>query len=374
MRVMQVVTQREGWGGADHQACTLAEGLAETMDSWVLAPSGHRIFSRLSAKVRAVPMTLGSGFRPHLALPFVRLVQREKIAVIDFHSSHGHNFALLVRRLLPRVKFVVHRHNIYSPSRGVFTRYKYLHGGIDRFICVSQAVRNVLLRYGVTPSQAVAVLATVPPPRYRGGAKQRQRQTIYARYRLNPDLPLIGTVANLLEHRKGYDTLLQALKLLKEDGVPLQAIFCGQGPDRAKLEKQCQALHLHEDVRFAGFVAEVYDLLTAVDIFCFPSRDEALGLAVQEAAHAGCCIVATRSGGVPEMVEHGTSSMLSDEGDAVALASNLQLVLNDVPLRQRLAANAKTHVAQNLSVEKMVTDTAQVYAQLFNTHTAKTQT
>ena len=366
MRVMHVVTQKVGWGGAEHLICTLAEGLAATTDCYVLAPRGHQIFTRLSPKVRGVPMTLGNGFRPSLILPFVRLVQREKIDVIDFHSSHGHNFALLVKRLLPRVKFVAHRHNIYSPSRSLLTRYKYFHGGVDRFICVSQAVRKVLLRYGLSPQRAIAILGAVPRPTYDDRARQRQRQKIFAMYRLNPDLPSIGTVANLLERRKGYDTLLQALKLLKEDGVPVQAVFCGQGPDRKKLEDRCRAFNLYENVRFAGFVEDIYGLLTAVDVFCFPSRDEALGLAVQEAAHAGCCIVATRSGGIPEMVEHGCSGLLSDEGDVTGLAKNLKLVLNDTSLRQHLAANGKRYVEQNLSVEKMVTDTAQVYTEIVN--------
>ena len=367
MRVMQVVTQKVRWGGAEHLICTLAEGLTATMGCYVLAPRGHRIFTKLSPKVRGVPMTLGNGFRPSLIWPFVRLVQREKIDVIDFHSSHGHNFAVLVKRLLPRVKFVAHRHNIDSPSSGWLTRYKYFHGGVDRFICVSQAVRKVLLRYGLSPQRAIAIVGAVPRPTDDDRARQRQRQKIFVRYRLNPDLPLIGTVANLLERTKGYDTLLQALKLLKEDGVPVQAIFCGQGPDRAKLEDKCRAFNLDEEVRFAGFVENIYDLLTAVDVFCLPSRDEALGLAVQEAAHAGCCIVATAVGGIPEMVTHGHSGLLSAVDHAPELAFNMKCVLTDADLRHRLATNSQRDIAQKFPVHAMIDATAQVYAKVLNT-------
>ena len=234
---MQVISS-SCWGGAEHQACTLVRGLAAEMDCYVLAPRGHHIFARLDAKVQGVAMTLGNGFRPNLILPFVRLVQREKIDIIDFHSSHGHNLALLVRHLLPRVKFIVHRHNIGKLTTNLFTRYKYLHGGIDRFICISQAVRKVLLHYGIAPQRAVAILGTVHRPAYDEHQRQQQRQEIYLRYNLNPNLPLLGTMARLLEYTKGYDTLLHALKLLKEDGMPVQAIFCGQGVDREKLGKQ----------------------------------------------------------------------------------------------------------------------------------------
>ncbi len=360
MRVMQVTSAR-GWGGADHQVCTLADGLAKRMNSLVLAPPGCQILARLSAAVQGVPLALGNGFRPSAILPFVRLVRQKKIDIIDFHSSHAHNFALLVRRLLPRVKFVVHRHNLYRPSGGWLGNYKYLHSGIDRFICVSQAVHEVLLGYGVAPQRAVLVLGAVPRPSYDDAARQPQRLKIFATYRLNPDLPLIGTVANLLEHRKGYDTLLQALRLLKADGVPVQAIFCGQGPDRARLEDRCRDFNLHENVRFAGFVADIYGLLTAVDVFCLPSRDEALGLAVQEAAHAGCCIIATAVGGIPEMVTHGHSGLLSEVGNARELAVNLSRVLTTKSVRQRLASNGHRDIAQKFPLHTMIDTTAQVY-------------
>ena len=367
MRVMQVISSRD-WGGGERLASTLAGGLAAKMDSLVLAPHGHRIFTQLIPKVQGVPMTLGNGFRPSLIVPFVRLVQRERIDVIDFHSSHAHNFALLVKRLLPRVKFVVHRHSIgkSSPS-SLFTRFKYLYGGIDCFICVSQAVRNFLLRYGIAPQRAVAVLGTVPRPTYDDYTKHQQRQKIFERYHFNPNLPLIGTVGSLLEHTKGYDTLLLALKLLKDDGVPVQAIFCGQGPDREKLEDKCRAYNLYENVRFAGFVEDIYGLLTAVDVFCFPSRDEALGLAVQEAAHTGCCVVATSVGGIPEMITHGHSGLLSEVDNARELALNLRSVLTDEDMRNRLATNAQQDINQKFSVHAMIDATARIYAKVLNT-------
>ena len=364
MRVMQVISSRD-WGGAENLICTLTQGLAAQMDCYVLAPRGHHIFARLDAKVQGVAMTLGNGFRPSLIMPFVRLVQREKINVINFHSSHGHNLALLVRHLLPRVKFIVHRHNIGKLSANLFTRYKYLYGGIDRFICISQAVRKVLLHYGIAPQRAVAILGTVPRPTYND--EHEQRQKIYRKYHLNPKLPLLGTMASLLEHTKGYDTLLHALKLLKEEGVPVQAIFCGQGVDREKLENKCRAFNLHKNVRFAGFVEDIYSFLSAVDVFCFPSRNEALGLAVQEAAHAGCCIVATAVGGIPEMITHEHSGLLCEAGNAQELSFNLKRALTDKNMRQQLATNSQRDVSQNFSVQAMIDATAQVYTQELNT-------
>ena len=364
MRIMQVVTSPKGWGGAENLVCLLANALAKKSTSFLLAPRGHPLFTRVSTKVQGVPLTIGNGFNPMAVMAFVRLLRREKIDVVDMHSSHAHNLALFVRYLLPRVKIVVHRHNLFSPTPNLFSRYKYLYAGVDRFICVSQAVRDILLRYGVAPQRAVTIFGAVPASNYRKRATSQQRQELCHQYRLKQELPLIGTVANLLTHTKGYDTLLQALAILKRAGVPFQAIICGEGADQEKLENTCRYLDLQQDVRFVGFVDDVVPLLTAMDVFCFPTRREALGLAVQEAAHAGCCIVATRAGGVVEMIEHQHSGLLSAVGDASALAANLKHVLLDEKMRQRLAKNGRRDIGKKFSVNRMVADTAKIYHEL----------
>ena len=363
MRVMQVIVSHRGWGGADHQACTLANGLAEKMHSLMLAPQGHHIFTRLSAKVQGVPLTLGNGFRPQLILPFVRLVRREQIDIIDFHSSHGHNFALLVRRLLPRVRFVVHRHNVYRPSRGWLGRYKFLHSGIDHYICVSQLSERMLLERGVTTKKISVVRATAlagDPPRDR----PQQKKKICHRYHLDPAKPLIGVVANLIEPRKGYGKLLRALNIIKREGVAFQVICCGEGDDRAVIEKIRADLNLQQEVHFVGFVRDITAVLGALDVFCLPSVDECFSVALQEAMHARCPILTTDSGGTPEMIRHRYNGLLSAAASAEELAANLKLILHDQALRARLAANGKTYVEQNLSAEKMVAETAQIYRRL----------
>ena len=311
-------------------------------------------------------MAIGTGFRPSLILPFVRLIQREKINVIDLHSSHAHNFALLVRRLLPRVKFVVHRHNVYPPSRGLLGGYKFLHSGIDHYICVSQVTKKRLLERGISTQKASVVNATAiacDPPADR----RRQKQTICHQYDLDPTKPLIGVVANLIEPRKGYGTLLRALNIVKREGIPFQVLCCGEGEDRPAIEKIRAELGLQRDVHLLGFVRDITSVLGALDVFCLPSVDECFSVALQEAMHSCCCILTTNSGGTPEMIEHGYNGLLSEAGDAARLATNFKLVLRDAALRQRLADNGKTFVKQNLSAEKMVAATAQVYAQVLST-------
>lgn len=365
MRVMQVLSSRRDWRGGERQACLLANGLAEQMPSYLLAPPAHPVFAHLNHKVHAVPLTIGNGFRLQALLPFVQLVRRNNIALLDFHSSHGHNFALLISRLLPRVKIIVHRHTNFAPSRGLSSRYKYLHGGVDHFICVSHAARATLLRSGIPPPRVSTVRAAVAAYDCSPASKQQHKQEICRRYALDPTQPLLGTAAALLE-QKGYPTLLRALQLIKNAGIDFQALFCGEGADRGKIESLCATLGLQREIRLAGFVTEILPTLAALDIFCLPSTNEGLGLAVQEAAHAGCCIVATAVGGITEMLEHEHSGLLSPAGDVPALAANLKRALTDSATRARLAANSKRTIAQQFSVNAMVAASVRVYTQVRN--------
>lgn len=365
MRVMQVISSRD-WGGGERLASTLAGGLAAKMDSLVLAPHGHRIFTQLSREVQGVPMALGNGLRPSLIMPFVRLVQRGKIDVIDCHSSHAHNFAVLVKRLLPRVKFIVHRHTIVRPSASLFTRFKYLHRGIDHYICVSQVGEKMLLERGVARQKVSVIRATTTasnPPADR----TQQKLKICHQYNLDPAKPLIGVVANLIEPTKGYGTLLRALSIIKRKGIPFQAICCGEGSDRLKIEKIWAELGLQQEVHFVGFVHDITSVLGALDVFCLPSVNDCFSIALQEAMHACCPILTTNSGGTPEMIEHDYNGLLSAAGDAEGLATNLALVLHDNTLRQRLATNGKAYVDQNLSVGKMIDATTRIYTKVLNT-------
>ena len=90
-------------------------------------------------------------------------------------------------------------------------------------------------------------------------------------------------------------------------------------------------------------------------------------MAVQEAAHAGCCIVATAVGGIPEMITHEHSGLLSKAGNAEELAFNMKRVLTDKNMRQQLATNSQRDISQKFSVPAMVEATAQVYTQVLNT-------
>jgi glycosyltransferase involved in cell wall biosynthesis len=146
---------------------------------------------------------------------------------------------------------------------------------------------------------------------------------------------------------KGVDVLLEALALLKSRGVPFRFIQIGggsselNGEDTAELKKQCDSLGLTEHVHWTGVINNVRDYLRNTDIYCQPSRSEAIPLSIAEAMQYGIPVVATNVGGVSELVRDGENGFLLVPDDPQALADKLQLLIESREQRELMGALSK---------------------------------
>lgn len=158
------------------------------------------------------------------------------------------------------------------------------------------------------------------------------------------DVPLI-LAAGRLHVNKGFDTLLRALK-----SVPDAVLWlAGSGPEDAALKSLCAELGLNNRVRFLGWRNDVTALMRSVDLFVCPSRHEGLGSIVMESFFHRCPIVATRSQGPGEVIEHGVSGLLTDIDQVAELAAAINALLGDEGRRTQLADTASAVYASTYS-------------------------
>jgi glycosyltransferase involved in cell wall biosynthesis len=169
--------------------------------------------------------------------------------------------------------------------------------------------------------------------------------------------PLVVGTAAILEHRKGVDVLLEACARVT---APLRIEIYGDGSLRVQLEGQARTLGL--DARFHGRVTDVRSRLEDLDLFVLPSRDENLPMALLEAMAAAVPPVATRVGGVPELVVDGESGLLVDVDDVGALAAAIESLASDSPRRERLARQAAARVAAEFESKALGRRLAALYA------------
>jgi len=177
--------------------------------------------------------------------------------------------------------------------------------------------------------------------------------------RLTPDEFIVGTIAEL--HKvKGLDILLKAWVKFNKNKVA-KLVIISDGEEKNNLIKMAQSLGISDTVVFAGFIEEARFLLQAFDIFVLPSRKEGLPYVLLEAGFAGLPVIASKVGGIPEIIDSGINGILVNKEDNEALFSSLILLKEDAKLQRRLGSALKEKIEKEFSLEKMVRETLALY-------------
>jgi glycosyltransferase involved in cell wall biosynthesis len=175
--------------------------------------------------------------------------------------------------------------------------------------------------------------------------------------------PLVGTVA-VLRRQKRLDLWLEAARRLRVELPSCRFLIVGDGPLRGELEAEAGRLGIAEAVVFAGLQSPVAPFLAACDVVMISSEFEGLPLALLEAMAAERAVVATRVGGIPEVVEDGVSGVLVPFGDPAALAAAAAALLAEPERRRRLGAAARRRVEAEFAVARMARELESIYRQV----------
>ncbi len=229
-------------------------------------------------------------------------------------------------------------------------RWKY-RSGVTRYIAISVAVRRALEAAGIPGTHVDVVPSAVPPP------APAEVGTARGPLGLAPHESLLVAVTALTPE-KGVETLVETAATLAARGIRCRLVIAGEGPLRRRLEARARALRA--PVRFIGQAADPGPLLRAADLMVHAPWTEGLGTAVLDALARGLPIVATRVGGIPEMVTAGVGSLVPP-GDVEALADAVVGWL-DRPERIEAARRAGPRIAARFSIGRMVEGTMKTYA------------
>jgi glycosyltransferase involved in cell wall biosynthesis len=183
---------------------------------------------------------------------------------------------------------------------------------------------------------------------------------------LREDLPIVGTVCRLVEPKKGLAVLVKALARLnnRAEARPCQALIVGEGPAERPLRALCDALDVTPWVVFAGLRRDVPRILSSLDVFVLPSRYEGFGIAIVEAMAAGLPVIASKIGGIPEIVIHGETGLLVPPDDPGALADALRELTANPERAKAMGQRGRQRAKALFSVEAMVKQHEDLYEQL----------
>jgi glycosyltransferase involved in cell wall biosynthesis len=287
----------------------------------------------------------------------------------DVVHTHGNKAGVLARPLASRRGLpVVHTPHSFAyasqrwrPRRGQELR-RALTLGLERrlarfarvIVCVSRAERDEAIADEVAPPDKLVVVPNgIPEPPAAGPDPQLAAAA--------DGLPLVGFLARLHE-QKAPDVLLSALALLHADGVGFRAALVGDGPLAGELRRRVSASGLDQLVQVLPYPADPWSCLAAFDLYVLPSRWESMPIGVLEAMAVGLPVVASRVGGVPELVRDGESGLLCPPEDAVSLAGALERLISHAGLRASMGEAGRRRQATEYSLDAMLDGTEAVYA------------
>jgi glycosyltransferase involved in cell wall biosynthesis len=230
---------------------------------------------------------------------------------------------------------------------------------VDRFIAASEAIRQMLIGDGVAADRVVTVHEGVDVDRIDAQPPVNVHEALW----LPHHAPLVGNVAALVPH-KGQRYFIEAAHQVVQKIPDARFVIFGEGELRAHLEHLIHEHGLEKHVFLPGFRADVIGCIKAFDLFVMSSVTEGLGTSVLDAMACRKAVIGTRAGGIPEVVDEGRTGLLVEPRRADQLAGAILRLLGDDATRLGMADNGYARVRNRFTVDRMVAETAAIYAKL----------
>jgi glycosyltransferase involved in cell wall biosynthesis len=351
----------ETWRGGQNQALLTAVGEAARGHRVTLVahPEGE-LRRRAEKVVETVPVGLHGEVDLRAGWQLSRLLKRWQPDVVHAHDPHGVALgALALSIAAPESNpiLVASRRVDFHIRGNAFSRWKYRQ--VDCFIAASHAIAAMLAEDGIEQERIATIHEGIDVER----VQQAPVANVHEEFWLPAGVPVVGNVAALVPH-KGQRHLIEAAALVLRHVPEAHFLILGEGDLRPALERQVKELHLEKHVLLPGFRTDVLSLLRAFDVFVLSSVTEGLGTSLLDAMAAARPIVATRAGGISEVVVDGETGLLVPIRDHARLAEALVTVLKDPGLRARFGSAGLRRVRAQFSVDRMVDETLALYARL----------
>jgi glycosyltransferase involved in cell wall biosynthesis len=295
-----------------------------------------------------------------------RLMRAEQVDVVHTYLYSRSSVYGRLAAILARVPVII------AAEMGRVGQYPWKRWGAEwlltrftaHFVALSQATRVDLIHtQQVPPSKVTVIYPGVDLTRF-----DVQETPSIVRCGLGlPDHALVIGVVARLDPVKGHADLIAALPRILQAVPTTRLVFIGDGPAATGLRRQVHEVGLAEQVHFFGGRRDIPRLLRALDVFVLPSRQEGLGLAIIEAMAAGLPVVATRVGGIPEVVVDGETGLLVASGNSVELADAIVYLLSNPHIRRQMGVRGRQRVEAHFTTQQTATNLETLYRRLLRT-------
>ncbi len=275
----------------------------------------------------------------------LKLTKEIKPDLIHLHSSKSHGIAALATLLGLKIPLILSRRVDFLLKKNFLSQWKYNLPQIQRIICVSKTISDIVKSSVKKPYLVQTVYSGIDLEKFKKA--EGSTKWIKKKFELPDESILIGNTSAIADH-KDYFTFVDTAKIICENNQSdhVYFIIIGDGPMNEEIRSYVVNSGLEKRVHFTGFMDNVPQLLSELDIFLMTSKTEGLGTSVLDAFASRIPVVSTNGGGLKELVIHEISGLLSEVGDSKQLAKYLTLLIEDKVLRENITNGAYEYVQQ----------------------------
>ena len=233
----------------------------------------------------------------------------------------------------------------------------------DRMIFISQPLIDWALKDHIVGEDKITkIYSGIQLDKFHP-VKSEEKDQIRSKWSLQKEEAVVGIVSKLWEG-KGHTVLIEAFKLLKEKIKDAKLVIVGEGYLYDELFRRVGNNGLRDSVLFTGFQMDVSEIIATFDVAVLPSFFEGMGRVILEAMAMEKPIVASRVGGIPDLIDQGINGLLVRPGDARELADALERVLSDNGLAKKLGKEGRKKIKDQFSADVMVRSIEKLYREL----------
>lgn len=337
LKILQLSSEKS-WRGGEQQIAYLILYLKSKNVDVVVCARKNSAFSTWCSENEILCYNLGfkNGVDIKTALRIKQIAEKEKVDIINSHSGKSHSLAYLASKFGLDKPMVVHRRVDFPLKTRGFSLAKYNYKNVKSIICVSNAIASLVKQIVQNPERVATVYSGIDPQRFNHDSPTGY---IHKEFNIDRSKMLIANISAIAPH-KDYETFLLTVRDVSVVRNDCHFLIVGDGSLESETQKLAKALKLDDRVTFTGFRKDIADLFRELTLFLITSDNEGLGTTVIDALYNRIPVVATRAGGIPELVINEKQGYLCDIGDYRCLAAKINYLLDSEKLRAEMAENA----------------------------------
>ncbi len=352
--VMHVEFGRNLYGGAKQVTYLLnALGSISQINSYLVCPENSEIAKLAFPRCEIHPIHYRGEMDISALQKLTDVANRTKPDIIHIHSRRGADIWGAITAKLTGIPAICTR-RVDNPESS-WARYKYRQ--FNAVVSISQGVADVVRQHCNNEQLTPIIHSAVDLSEY---AYSANRSWLNQHFNIPDDHAVIANFAQLIK-RKGQAEIIRAVNEIVKQNKNVTCLLFGKGKLAAEYQQLIDTYALNKHIKLCGFTNEVARILPCIDIVLHPAHAEGLGVILLQAGACKRAVIASPSGGIPEIIKHNHTGLMVDAGSSTELAQATLGLLANHEHQKQLGAQLYKHVTDHFSINAMATQYLALY-------------